>query len=532
MSGPLPSRQADRDAAIVPRVSVEAISKRYGGVRALVDVSLAVRPGTVHALLGENGAGKSTLVKILSGAVRPDIGRLVVDGVEVELPTPAQARRSGIAVVHQELSLFPSMPVVSNVYAGRELHDRIGLLDEPRMRDELAVTMDAVGWSFPMRRPVGRLTLAEQQMVEIVRAFHFRAGLILLDEPNSALTERETEALYASIRRFRERGQSFLLVSHRLDEVLTVADDVTVLRDGAVVHSGPAAGLALRDVVRMMVGESGAEAVTRPSRDRTAAPVRLSVADLAAGAAHGVSFELRQGEVLGLAGLEGSGVTDVFDAIFGESKPTAGTMSLDGATYRPRSSADAVRRSVASIPADRRTGGLLMERSIADNIVLVVLDRFRGRAGLVSDSALARFARGFMDRLRIRARSVDTPVAQLSGGNQQKVVLAKWLAVAPDLLLLNDPTRGIDVGAKAEVHDIIRDLAEADISVLVWSSEAEELLTICDRILVLRNGVIRATLDPTTVTRRELLLAVVGDAAGSDEARDAAEAGNAEPSRG
>ncbi len=500
------------------RVAVEGISKRYGGVHALSEVSLAIRPGTVHALLGENGAGKSTLVKVLSGATQPDAGRILVSGEPRIIADPAEARRNGIAVVHQELSLFPSLTVLSNVYAGHEYHDRLGIMDEPRMRRDLRTTLDEVGWSIPTGRTVGRLTLAQQQMVEIVRAFHFGADLILLDEPNSALTEHETEALYASVRRFRERGQTFLLVSHRLDEVLGIADDVTVLRDGRVVHSGPAAELTVRSIVALMIGDAARQDRRATRQRKTDPPVRLSVTDLSTGPAHDLSFEVREGEVLGFAGLEGSGVTEVFGALFGERRADGGSFTLDGRPFRPRSPADAVRYGLASIPADRRTGGLLMEHPIGLNIALVVLDRLRGRFGLVSDAKVAASARTHMDRLRIRARSERVPAGHLSGGNQQKVVLAKWLEAKPRVLLLNDPLRGIDVGAKAEIRDVILELADSGISVLVWSSEAEELLGMCDRIVVLRKGSVTATLEPASTDRRTLLLAVVGDAEAQDDA--------------
>jgi ABC-type sugar transport system ATPase subunit len=378
------------------------------------------------------------------------------------------------------------------------------------MRADLVATLDEVGWSVPLDREVGRLTLAEQQMVEIVRAFHFRAQLVLLDEPNSALTEAESEALFDAIRRFRARGQSFLLVSHRIDEVLGIADDVTILRDGQVVHASPAAELSVRDAVRLMVGATGAVGV-RPQRPQgPVAPVRLRVEHARAGRLTDVSFDVRRGEILGLAGLEGSGVRDLFDTLFGVRTLESGTCVLDDDPYQPLSSAEAIDRGVASIPADRRTEGLLMARPVSENVVLVILDRLRSWRWFVRDTTIRRTAEAFIQRFRIRVRGASTPVSTLSGGNQQKVVLAKWLATQPKLLLLNDPTRGIDVGAKAEVHAVVRELAAEGMTILVWASESDELLGLCDRIIVLHDGHVHREMDPAAITRRDLLLAIVG----------------------
>ena len=495
----------------IPRFAVAArnISKRYGATRALAEVGLGIRPGTVHALLGENGAGKSTLVKVLSGSVQPDEGEIEVGGKPAVLTSPAKARASGIAVVHQELSLFPAMNVISNVFAGSERHAALGWMQERAMREELRQTLASLGWSIPEELPVGRLTLAEQQMVEIVRAFHFRADLVLLDEPNSSFTDVESKALYDAVRRFRERGQAFLLVSHRLDEVMAIADEVTILRDGRVVHNGPASALTIPEAVRLMVGDKGTpRAAARAGAPK--GPVRIAATALAAGRLRELSLSVRSGEIVGIAGLEGAGVQEFFDTLFGTRRIESGAIELDGKPFRPRSSADAIRFGVASIPADRRTDGLLMNRPVRDNIVLVVLGRLRTAIGTIGDGVIDRFARGFIDRFRIRLRDPDVEVSTLSGGNQQKVVLAKWLALDPMVLLLNDPTRGIDVGAKAEVHQVVRELAAKGVAILVWSSESDELLGICDRIVVLGNGRKTAELDPVATGRQELVLAIAG----------------------
>ncbi|HYM95908.1 MAG TPA: sugar ABC transporter ATP-binding protein [Candidatus Sulfotelmatobacter sp.] len=498
-----------------PRVSVRGISKRFGGVQALDDVSLDVFPGSIHALLGENGAGKSTLVKILTGAVHPDGGTIMVSGREVRITSPRDAIRLGIAAVHQELNLFPDLPVVQNVFAGNELHDRMGFVRRGAMLDELKKIMNMVGWWIDLDQPVQALRLAERQMVEILRAFHLQADLILLDEPNSALTDAETQALFKMMRRFQAHGQSFLLVSHRLDEVFSIADHVTILRDGRRVASSPIAAMTLPEAVRLMVGSAQVARTAEHRALEAGAPIELDVVGATAAGFTNVSFHVRRGEIVGFAGLEGAGVQSLFATLFGLRKLLAGKLALGGKPYRPRSTAEAIARGVASIPADRRVDGLLMDRSVGENIVLVVLHRIMAFLGLVPSRRVHRTAQEYAKTFRLRAPSLDTPVVELSGGNQQKVVLAKWLAAAPRLLLLNDPGRGIDVGAKREVHDAIRRLAQSGMSILVWSSEAEETLELCDRILVMRKGALVKEVDPSSTSLHDLLLAVTGETEGA-----------------
>lgn len=496
----------------VPRISVRNISKRFGGVQALSDVSLDVRRGSIHALLGENGAGKTTLVKILTGALLADVGTIMVSGQEVQITSPIHARKLGIAAVHQELNLFPDLPVAENVFAGDEPHDRLGFVQRRRMVEELTREMNLVGWWMDVDRPVESLTLAERQMVEVLRAFHQRTDLILLDEPNSALTDAETQALFGMMRRFQSQGQSFLLVSHRLDEVFGIADFITILRDGHRVASVPVAELRLADAVRLMVGS--AEAAHVAARSTAVVPgqaPRLAVSHLTGRAFADVSFGVRPREILGFAGLEGAGVQALFGALFGLRKRTSGTMTLDGKPYAPRNPAEAIVHGVASIPADRRTDSLLMDRSVGENIVLVVLRRIKSALGFINRRRIADAAGEFAKAFRLRAPSLDTPVVQLSGGNQQKVVLARWLAASPRVLLLNDPGRGIDVGAKREVHDAIRRLAASGMSILMWSSEADETLEVCDRVLVMRKGGLAKEVDPTTTSLHDLLLAITGE---------------------
>jgi len=511
-------RQQDgaADGSAAPRVAqvtISRLSKRYGGVQALRDVSFAIRQGAIHALLGENGAGKSTLVKILSGAVRPDAGSILVRGQPAPIAAPQDARRFGISVVHQELSLFPDLTVLGNVFAGREVTGRWGRMQRSQMLGELRAVMDAVGWWIDPDAPVGALSLGARQMVEILRAFHQRADLIVLDEPNSALTDRETQALFDLMRRMRAQGRSFLLVSHRLDEVFAIADDVTVLRDGQHMATVPRPRLSLREAVSLMVGENRvAGSPVRAGAAPAGAPPVLRLVDVTAPGLARLSLDTAPGEILGFAGLEGSGVQELFGLLFGRSRLRQGAIFLAGTAYAPRSPRDAIRAGLASIPADRRDEGLLMERSVGENAALVILDRIRSAFGFVTDRRIARAAAPYLATFHVRTPSLAVAVTQLSGGNQQKVVLAKWLAAAPRVLLLNDPTRGVDVAAKREVHNAVKHLADDGITIWMWSSDAAETLELCDRVLVLSRGRRAGEFRPATTTLNQLLLAMFGDA--------------------
>lgn len=498
---------------LAPQVTIRHVSKRFGGVQALDDVGFEILPGTIHALLGENGAGKSTLVKILSGAERADEGEILIRGQDVAITSPSEARRLGISVVHQELSLFPDLTVRSNVFAGRELAGPLGLARNREMEREVRRVMADIGWHINLSVPVQRLTLAERQMVEILRAVHQQADLIILDEPNSALTDRETHALFTTMERMRAAGHAFLLVSHRLDEVFATADRVTILRDGRHVATLPREHLDMRRAIVMMVGENQAieAAEERSTAHHPEEAVSLEVRDLGDDAFQGVSFAAHRGEILGFAGLEGSGVHELLGALFGLVRVHDGEILLDGERYVPHNPREAVKQGIASIPADRKDEGLAMERSVAQNASLVVLRRIANRLGFITDGRIDRAVRPLLAGLRVRTPSISAPVTQLSGGNQQKVVLAKWLAGSPKILILNDPTRGVDVGAKSEVHSTVRRLADTGITILMWSSDAAETLELCDRILVLRDGRLVQECDPSTATLNELLLYTVGE---------------------
>ncbi|SHN41875.1 sugar ABC transporter ATP-binding protein [Cryptosporangium aurantiacum] len=494
------------------------LTKRYGGVTALAGAGLRLAPGEVHALLGENGAGKTTLAKILAGVVAPDTGRLTIDGADVRLTGPADARRHGIAVVSQELSLFGDLDVLGNLFV-IDQPVRGGLLDRAEMTRRAAPILDELGLDdVPLRTPVGELDLARRQLLEICRALLADPGVVILDEPTSALPAAAVARLHTVIRRITARGKAVLYVSHFLEEVAALADRVTILRDGRnVVSEAPIAELSVPAMVTAMLGEAplaareaigasaagelGDRAVTL---DRVTVPHRLD----------DVSLTARAGEVVGLAGLQGAGHLTVFEVLWGRAAPTSGDVRLPDGRPRPRTTAEAVRRRVAFVPSDRKGLGLTLDQTVTENITCVSwLARRRG--GFVLRPGKARAAaRRHIAELRIKAEPDDL-VSQLSGGNQQKVAFAKWLEAEPDVVLLDDPTRGVDVGVKAEMQQIVRRLAADGKVVLMCSTDLAELAEVCDRVVVLHRGRVRDELAGEQLTEHRLMHAVNAGAAGS-----------------
>jgi rhamnose transport system ATP-binding protein len=499
----------------MPLIQLQQLTKRFGGVTALDDVTFDVARGEVHAVVGENGAGKSTLMKLLAGVHAPDAGRIVLRGEPVRLRNPLDARRQGISIVHQELNLFPHRTVAANIFANRELARRpLGLLHHRAMRAAARDTLAGMGVDLDPDAKVGRLSVGEQQLVEIARALSGRADIVILDEPNSALGEHESRRLFETVRRLRDGvGTTFLYVSHRLEEVFAIADRITVLRDGRFQGTEPTSGTSIRAVIEKMVG---AAVPVAPGRGGVTvspgAATRLRVAGLRGGGrgprVGPVDFEARAGEIVGFAGLEGAGVGTLFHTLFGLEPLAAGEVFLDGESQRGGSPSPrrAIARGMALVPASRREQGLVMGWSLRRNAVLLVLRRLLNRLGLIAAGRSAELAADYAGRLNIAAASVDTRVAFLSGGNQQKVLLAKWLATGPRVLILNDPTRGVDVGAKAEIHRLCAELAGRGLTVLFSSSDWDETLAACDRVLVLRAGRVVREFARGEATRADLLL--------------------------
>jgi ribose transport system ATP-binding protein len=471
-----------------PLISVHDLVKRYGGVVALDGMNLEVRPGTIHAVVGENGAGKSTLMKVLAGVVRPDAGRITLDGQELAIDSPKTARKLGIGIVYQELSLFPQRSVLANLFVNRE-PVRHGLVSVAAMAAESRELLRQLGLHVDVEAPVSRLSIGEQQLVELCRVLLEAPRLLILDEPNSALNERETERLFAVLRQLRGRGITMLYVSHRLEEVFAISDRVTITRNGRDVLTRDRAALTIPEVIEGMIGTRPEALFPPPLPPREGRPVeQIRVKGLRGGELKDIHFAARAGEVVGLAGLEGSGVSTLLRILFGTRKASAGEIEFPDGRGLPRSPTDAARRGVCLVPADRRRNGLMLDKSILFNISHVAVGALTGGLPIFDRRRARERALRQISRLRIKARSPETLAHHLSGGNQQKVVIGKWLEIGPKIFLLDDPTRGVDVGAKREIYGLIREMSAAGGIVLFSSTELPELIGLCDRILVFYRG--------------------------------------------
>jgi ABC-type sugar transport system ATPase subunit len=508
--GPMrhPEREVETTASDVPLLRMAGIHKHFGGVRALRGVDLDLRPGEVHALVGENGAGKSTLMEILCGNLRADEGRVLYQGAPVHFAGAMEAAFAGVSIVHQELSLVPHLTVAENIFCAREPTRFLGLVDRRRLYREAAEILDRFNLNVPPNVPVARLTVAVQQMVEIAKALSLDCKILVLDEPTSALTDREIRYLYETINHLRERGVAVVYISHKLPEVFALADRITVLRDGAVVATTTPAESTPDDIVRMMVGREVGSGY--PDRDSECGEVVLRAEGLTREPRfRDISFELRAGEIVGLAGLVGAGRTEVARAIFGADPLQAGHIEVEGKRLRIRSAEEAIAHGIAYVPEDRKELGLFLAQSIRSNVGAASL-RANSIAGFVSGRREQRMAKEYVDRLRVRTPNVGNTTSNLSGGNQQKVLLAKWLATKPRILLVDEPTRGVDVGAKAEVHSILRELARGGVAVLMISSELPEILGASDRILVMHEGQITGELAADEATEERIMSLAAG----------------------
>ncbi|HET6507315.1 MAG TPA: sugar ABC transporter ATP-binding protein [Baekduia sp.] len=480
-------------------LEARGVRKTYGGVVALAGADLTVRAGAVHALLGENGAGKSTLVKAIAGAVTPDAGSLVLDGREVRFGSTAEAVRHGVAVVSQELNVFPDLDVLANLYPMRE-PTRGPFVRRQEMEARARPVLAELGLDVGLRQQVEELSLAECQLIEIAKALLTEPRVLILDEPTSALGQGSTENLLRILRVLRDRQVAVVFVSHILEDVMALCDEVTVLRDGAVVMSArPMSELTVGTIVDAMLGERGRQAHAPPaaltrdvaeSVDRKSGPLALRGAAVA-GRLEPLDLEVAPGEIVGLAGVAGAGHHVVMELVAGLTRPSAGTVTLPSGRPVPHGLRRAIRAGVALVSGDRRRLGLMLDKPIWENIAQIRAVGLAASGPLIRSGDMRAHAREHVERLRIRSRSVDMDVGGLSGGNQQKVVFAKWLDAAPSVFLLDDPTRGVDVGAKAEMHTLIRSTASAGVPVLLCSTDIDELATLCDRVIIIHNG--RAT---------------------------------------
>lgn len=492
----------------VPALEMRGISKSFPGVRALSDVDLVVHAGEVHAIVGENGAGKSTLMKILAGLYQPDTGEIALGGETIRIGGQLDARRRGIGMVYQELNLVPDLTVAENITLGA-MPSRFGLVRRKALLQTAAAVLTALDARIDPRTPVGSLTVSQQQLVEIAKAYATRPKIIVLDEPTSSLSEHEAQALFRVIAAMRADGIAIIYISHRLREVLELADQVTVLRDGRQIETRPAAGLTAAEMITLMVGRDLTDVF--PKRDVPIGDVVLEVQDLGrVGSFENVSLTVRAGEIVGLAGLVGAGRTEVARAIFGLDHADAGAVRVNGEPIRARSPRQGVRAGIAYVPEDRKRDGIVPGASIKDNIALPVLGTVSA-AGWISRSQERSLVSAKVDELRVTPAVIDRRVDTLSGGNQQKVVIAKWLAAKPDVLVLDEPTRGVDVGAKADIHTIIGELAAAGVAILLISSELPEVLAVSDRVYVLHEGRVSAEFDRESADERSVMYAATGE---------------------
>jgi rhamnose transport system ATP-binding protein len=488
-------------------MEMSGIYKRFDATQALDDVSLTLYPGETHALLGENGAGKSTLIKVMTGIHAPDAGVIRVSGEEMSFKGSGDAQRAGIAAIYQEPAIFPDLNVAENIFMSHQ--DRGALVNWRRMYKDAEAILERIDVRMDVRTLASSLTVASQQAVEIAKALSLDVRVLIMDEPTAALSAHESAELFKQIRRLTASGVAVLFISHRLDEVFEIADRVTVLRDGRLISSRPASEITQAQAIKDMVGRDMSDFFVRNPHPRE--DVVLHVEALARdGAFSDVSFDLHEGEVLGFAGLVGAGRTDVGLALFGIAPPDAGVVELRGKRMRAASPRQALRAGIAYLSEDRRQLGLSLPQSITANITLATLRNYVTRLGLLERSAEQAVAEGLREKLNIRTPSLDTPVEQLSGGNQQKTMLAKWLNAKPAVLVLDEPTRGIDVGAKAEVHQIIDELAASGMAIILISSDLPEVLAMSDRVLVMREGRQTGVFDRTEATEETVITAAMG----------------------
>ncbi|MFE9654364.1 sugar ABC transporter ATP-binding protein [Micromonospora sp. NPDC006431] len=488
-------------------IEAAGVVRNYPGTRALDHVSFTLGHGEVHAILGENGAGKSTLVKVLCGIDRPDAGVLRLHGTPVRFSSSRDAERAGIGAVHQEANLVPQMSVARNLFLGREPRHRLGLIDVAAMNTQARDIMAGCGLRIDVRQPVESFDAGIQQLVAVARAVAIGTSVIVLDEPTAGLDDDQVERLLAMLDALRAQGRSIVYVSHRLAEIERICDRATVLRDGRLVHTGPLAGLDRMRLVSLMLGRRVTLGTPPPggvAAEPADPPILQATGLTRRHVLGGVSINLRPGEVVGLSGLLGAGRSETAKAIAGAMPLDAGQVTVSGARLRRRSIAGAVRAGVGLLPQNRTTEGIIASLSVRDNIALAALPRL-SRAGIVSEARLDRIVETFVRRLRIKATGPHQPVGELSGGNQQKVLLARWLATHPRVLMLDEPTRGIDIGTKSEVQALIDDLAVDGLAVMLISSDLEELVGTCDRVLVLRDGAVAGQLTGSSVTEKNIM---------------------------
>jgi inositol transport system ATP-binding protein len=489
-------------------LQMEDISKSFPGVKALENVQLAVRKGTVHALMGENGAGKSTLMKILIGMYTPNSGTITFKGSRVDIPDTATALKLGISMIHQELSPVPYMSIAENIWLGREPLNRFGLIDKAAMIANTRKLFEELDINLKPATLMKNITVANTQLVEIAKAISYNSSLIIMDEPTSAITEREVEHLFRMIRSLKQKGVSVIYITHKMDEVFQISDDITVFRDGKHISTVRASEANRNSLIKMMVGRDLTDLF--PKVEAPVGEVVLSVRNLSRlNHVRDVSFELRRGEILGLAGLMGSGRTETIETIFGVAKASAGEIYVHGKKVDIRHPQDAIAHGMALLTEDRKLTGIMGVLSVRDNMMIASLGNF-ARGGLLNFRVINETGRREKEKLAIKTPSLNQLIKLLSGGNQQKVLVSRWLLTTPDILFLDEPTRGIDVGAKAEIHRLMGKLAQEGKAIIMISSELPEVLGMSDRVLVMHEGRVAGVFDRKDATQENIMHAATG----------------------
>lgn len=491
-------------------LEMTGIKKSFAGIYALNGIDFSLELGEVHALLGENGAGKSTLIKVLGGIYQPDCGLIKVNGKEVKIDGVPAARANGIGIIHQEIVLVPYLTVAQNLFLGREIRTRLGTLDEAEMNRRAADMISALGVNIKAETVVEKLTIAQQQMVEIVKAVSFNGKIIVMDEPTSSLSNEEVEQLFGIIENLRKKKVSIIYISHRMEELFRISDRITVIRDGTYVGTKKTVETNANELVAMMVGRDLDNFYVRDYCDVEHAPIALEVKNLShQGTFEDISFSVHKGEILGFAGLVGAGRSEIMEAIFGARPYDAGQIFLNGDEVHFKNPMQAIKSGIALVPEDRKKQGLVLGNSVAFNLTLSSL-RFCMNGIAVSEKKRDSIIEHYSKRLRIKAASPEIEAGSLSGGNQQKVVLGKWLATKPDVLILDEPTRGVDVNAKYEIYTVINELAKEGIAIIMVSSELPEIINMCDNVCVIRAGKLVGKLGKDQMNQEEIMKYAAG----------------------
>ena len=500
---------------------IDGITKRFPGVTALSNVSFDVKKGEVHAVVGENGAGKSTLMNILSGVYAADEGSVTFEDKVVNFSQPKEAQEAGIAMIHQELSLSPHMSAAENVFEGRMPKNKIGLIDRKKMIRDCSNYLNSLGVSYiDPKTLVKNLSVSEMQLLEIAKAMSLNARMLIMDEPTSSLTTKEIDFLLKIVDKLRQQGVAILYISHKLEEIMQIADAITVLRDGQHVATRPKSEMDEQTMINLMVGRDFEQSMVReymsPAAYKGKTPV-LEVKNISdvSGRVHNVSFSLYEGEVLGLTGLVGAGRTELLQTIFGAQQMKSGEIYMNGEKVRIKNTKDAIDKGMALIPEGRKIQGLFLKMSVGDNMTLVFLKNLRTSMGLIDKAKRRKLAEEYVSKLSIKTPSLSQNVDNLSGGNQQKTIVARWLMNSPKILFMDEPTHGIDVGAKSEIYKIIDDLSKMGVAVVLLSSEMPEVLSLCDRIMVMHHGELRGVLNHDEADQVKIMSFTLDSAAGA-----------------